>query len=144
MHALGQQRVRLPAAGLEDALARLLVDHEVPDVGDFRARVLRMGVVDVVARAVHQRLVAGDVLLLVRRVLLAVDLEAPGVGQGILLVVVPQDLAGVVFAVGVDEENAARDGIEVGITLDGDPVLDLRPHHLRNGHPSRSPMPAAL
>ena len=51
-----------------------------------------MGVIDVVTRPVLERLVARDVLLLVRRVLLAVDLEAPRIGQRILLVVVPEDL----------------------------------------------------
>ena len=62
-----------------------------------------MGVVDVVTGAVDQRLVAGDVLLLVRGVLLPVDLEPPRVCKRVLLVVVPQDLASVVFPVGVDE-----------------------------------------
>jgi hypothetical protein len=89
------------------------VDHEIAGVGHLRAGVLGVGVVDVVARTVHQRLVARDVLLLVRGVLLAVDLEAPRVGQRVLLVVVPEDLRLRVLAIGIDEQHAARDGIEV-------------------------------
>ena len=50
-------------------------------VGALGRGELGVGVIDVVARAVHERLVARDVLLLVRRVLLAVDLEPARVGQ---------------------------------------------------------------
>src|SRR4029453_2494516 len=115
-----QQRVGLAARDLDDPLAGLLVDHELAGVRDLGAGVLGVRVVDVVARPVHQRLVAGDVLLLVRRVLLAVDLEAAGIRQRVLLVVVPEDRAGVVFAVGVYEEDAARDRVEVTVVLDRD------------------------
>ena len=93
-----------------------------------------MSVIDVEPRAVHQRLVARNIFLLVRRVFLAVHLKAARVGQWILLIVIPENLARVVFAIGVDEQHTARDGIEVRISANGDPVLDLRTHHLRNRH----------
>jgi hypothetical protein len=99
------------------------MDDQIADVRDLGAGVLRVRVVDVVARAVHQRLVARDVLLLVRRVLLAVDLEPACVRQRVLLVVVPEDLAGVVLPVGVDQEDAAGDRVEVRVTLDGDRTI---------------------
>ena len=85
----------------------------------------------------------GTKMWITNDVLLAVDLEAAGVGQRVLLVVVPEDLSGVIFAVGVDEQDTAGDRIEVGITLDGDPVLDLRTHHLRYGHPASARTPIA-
>ena len=129
-----QQLVRLAAADLDDALAGLLVDHEIPCVRDFRARVLGMRVIDVVTRAVDQRLVAGDVLLLVGRVLLALDLEAARIGQRVLLVVVPENLAVGIFAIGVHDQDAGRNRIEVRVVLDHDPELDLCAHDSRDRH----------
>lgn len=72
---IGHERVGPDAAPLEDQLAGLLVLDEIEDVRALGRRVFGVRVIDVVACAVHQRLVAGDVLLLIRRVLLAVGLE---------------------------------------------------------------------
>ena len=132
--ARGQHPIRLAPRQLDDPLAGLLEDHQVPGVGHLGAGVLRVGVVHVVPRPVRQGLVPGDVLLLVRGVLLPFHLEAARVGERILLVVVPQDLRRRVLAIGVHEKDAARDGVEITIVLDGDPVLDLGPHHLGNRH----------
>ena len=42
--------------------------------------------------------------------------------------------AGLIFPIGIDEQYAACDRIEVRITLYGDPVFDLCAHHLRYSH----------
>ena len=93
-----------------------------------------VSVIDVVAGAVDERLVAGDVLLLVGRVLLALDLEATRIRERVLLVVVPEDVAVRILAVGVDDQDTGRDGVEVGVVLDHDPELDLRTHDSGNRH----------
>jgi hypothetical protein len=51
--------------------------------------------------------------------------------RGVLLVVVPENVRVVRIAIGVDEQDAAGDRIEIAIVDDRDPVLDLAPHHAR-------------
>jgi hypothetical protein len=120
LRAFGQQRVRLATAHLHDPLAGLLVDDDVARVRHLGARILGVGMIDVVPGSVDQRLVAGDVLLLVGRVLLALDLESARVGERILLIVVPEDPALGILAIGVDDQHAGRDGIEIRVVLDRD------------------------
>ena len=61
--------------------------------GDFRRRVLRVRVVDVERAPFRSVLLRRDVLLLVGRVLLALDVEAARVGERVLLLVVPRGSA---------------------------------------------------
>src|SRR5262249_54331359 len=61
-------------------------------------------------------------------------LEAPGVAERALRLVVPADPRGAVRLVGVDEQERRQDRVEVGLVLDGDPVLGFDAHHLRNRH----------
>ena len=131
---IGQQAGGVSTTDLDDALARLLMNDEVPGVRDLGTRVLGMRVIDVVASTVDERLVPSDVLLVVRRVLLAIHLEPARIRQRILLVVVPEDVAARVFPVCVDQQHTSRDGIEVRIILDHDAELDFRAHYCRYGH----------
>ena len=132
-------RLRAPAREVEDPLARPVPDHEVPRVGALRRRVLGVGVVDVEARPVGQDQVDEARLLLGGQLLLLGVLEAPGVAQRALGLVVPADARGPVGLVGVDEEERGQDRVEVRLVPDRDPVLGLDPHHLRDGHAVLAP-----
>jgi hypothetical protein len=81
-----------PGAGeVEDALARAVPDHAVARVRRLRRGILRVRVIDVEARAVRQDQVDEARLLLGRDVLVLGVLEAPGVAQRTLRLVVPPD-----------------------------------------------------
>ena len=133
-------RLRAPAREVEDPLARPVPDHEVPRVRALRGRVLGVGVVDVEAGPVREDQVDEARLLLGRELLLLGVLEPPGVPQRALGLVVPADARGPVGLVGVDEEEGGQDRVEVRLVADGDPVLGLDPHHLRDGHAVLAPV----
>src|SRR5215471_11740256 len=93
-----------------------------------------MRVVDVEACPVGEDQLDEARLLLGWRLLLLHVLEAPRVSQGALRIVVPADAGGAVRLVRIDEEERRQDRVEVGLVLDGDPVLGFDTHHLRNRH----------
>ena len=142
----GQQTPGRAPGRLERPLSGSLVSDEIPHIRDLRRGVLRMGVVDVKAGPVLQGLVACDVFLLVGRVLLALDVETPGINERILLVVVPENLGVPVVLVGINQQDAARDRIKIAVVLDRDSILDLSAHHLGKRHlPStRSGSPSSV
>src|SRR5215468_1916992 len=93
-----------------------------------------MRVVDVEACPVGEDQVDEARLLLGGRLLLLHVLEAPGVSQGTLRLVVPADAGGAIRLVGIDEQERRQDRVEVRLVLDGDPVLGFDAHPLRNRH----------
>ena len=93
-----------------------------------------MRVIDVVTCTVNQRLVSCNILLLVRRVFLALNLEATRICKRVFLVVVPENLAVWIFAIGVHYQDAGRNRIEVRVILDHDPELNLCAHDSGDSH----------
>src|SRR5262249_24461825 len=106
----------------------------VGGVGELRAGVCGVGVVDVAARPVGEDEIDEARLLLGGRLLLLHVLEAAGVAERTLRLVVPADPRGAVRLVGVDEQERRQDRVGVGLVLDGDPVLGFDAHHLRHRH----------
>ena len=122
------------ARQVQNALARLVPDHAVPGIGRLGRRVLGVGVVHVEARPVGEDQVDQPRLLLRRDLLVLHVLEAPGVAQGALRLVVPADARRPIRLIGVDQEERGEDRIEVGLVLDRDAVLGLDAHYFRNRH----------
>src|SRR5439155_14491825 len=124
-----------PGAGqVQDTLARLVPEHAIPRIGRLRGGVLRVRVVHVEARPVGQDQVDEARLLLGRDLLVLHVLEAAGVAQRALRLVVPSDPGRPVGLVRVDEQQRGEDRIEVGLVLDRDTVLGLDSHHFLNRH----------
>src|SRR6185436_11492729 len=73
-------------------------------------------------------------LFLGGQVLLLHVLEAAGVPEGALRLVVPADARGPVRLVGVDEKERGQDRVEVRLVLHRDPVLGLDAHDFRDRH----------
>ena len=69
--------------------------------------------------------------------------EYARIGERVLLVVVPENLPVRVLPVGVHQEYATRNRIEVGIVFHDDPEFDLGSHDRRNGHPPSATRPQA-
>jgi hypothetical protein len=127
------------ARDVQDALARLVPHDEIAGVRALRRRVLGVRVVDVEARAVAEDEVDEARLLLGRELPLLRVLEATRVPERALRLVVPPDPRRAIGLVGVDQEQGRQDGIEIRVVPDGDPVLGLDPHHLRDSHAVLTP-----
>jgi hypothetical protein len=66
--------------------------------------------------------------------LAGVDLKAPRIHEGLLLVIVPQEPPLGFTVIAIDEQQRDRDGIEIGVVGDDDSVLDFAAQHLWNRH----------
>ena len=88
--ATRQELIGTQTAEIQDALPGLFIAQEIEDIGTFGRRELRVRMVHIEACPIWQDLVDRHVVLLVRNIVLVVQLEAPGIHQGILLIVVPQ------------------------------------------------------
>ena len=131
---VGREHVERP---FEDPLPRLVVDHEVARREALRCRVLRVRVVNVVARAVGQDHVR-QAEVLVGHLATGLRLEPTRVAHRRLVLVVPPDLAQAP-RVGGDQHRRRQHGVEVRLTGCGDAVLGLGPHDLRDGHQGTVP-----
>ena len=114
----------------EDALPRLVGEHQLERVGALGRRVLGVRMVDVVPGAVGQDRV-DEVRLDLGRLGAGTPLT-PGVDTGRLVLEVPADL--VVLDVAVDEHRGRQDGVRIGRAAQHDAVLGLDATHLGDGH----------
>jgi hypothetical protein len=110
------------------------MNDQVPRVRHLRTRVLRVRMVDVIARSIQEGLVAGQILLMVRRILLTIHLKSAGIRKRVFLVVVPENPAFGILLICIDEENTTRNRVKIGIVFHDDPELDLGPHDGRYRH----------
>ncbi len=127
-------RLRALARQVQDALAGAVPDDGVARIRRLGTGVLGMGVVHVEAGAVGQDQVDEARLFLGGALLFLHVLEAPGIPQRTLCLVVPSHARAAIGLVGVDQQQGGQDRVEVRLILDRDPVLGLDAHDFRDGH----------